>query len=85
MKLGGGVWCGKAVVRAHCLATVAAIEAISHLFTDIFGQFVAVLYCQEREALACIETFMAQGIAGAGIYALVAVAAKIALTGRVVA
>ena len=46
LQLGGAVWRCKAVVWAYSLATVATIETVSHLFTDVFGQFAAVLDCQ---------------------------------------
>ena len=41
---------------ARRLTSVASVETISHHFTDIFGQFIAVLYRKIGEALTRIET-----------------------------
>ena len=40
------VWLCKSVVWAYLQAYVAAVKAIFHLFTDIFGQISPIFYCQ---------------------------------------
>ena len=46
LEFGGIVRGCEPVVRTYGLAPVTTVETVSHLFTDIFRQLSAVLYCQ---------------------------------------
>ena len=71
-------------MRAGLQATVAAVKVVSHLFADIIGQFVAVLYCEIGKAFAGIESVARECTGGAVLETSATVSAMVGGEGGVV-